>query len=176
MSTWQSSMESLKGGSCAHWRHATVYTPAKIETPLMFQISPLSLFTHCHYYLYIYPDIPPLYLFIFLSPPICASLATTDQNWWKVVDVTKALKGIWIFIRGGRRGGGRGGCDLRARQAVSSQRNGGKITAIFTLMITFKLISISWRDVEIVNWHIFHFSISKKKSCLIQVSATCLTK
>lgn len=51
---------------------------------------------------------------------------------------------------------------MRARQAVSSQRNGGKITAIFTLVITFKLISISCRDVEIVNWHIFHFSISKK--------------
>lgn len=30
-------------------------------------------------------------------------------------------------------------------------------------MITFKLISISWRDVEIVNWHIYHFSIYKKK-------------
>lgn len=38
--------------------------------------------------------------------------------------------------------------DFRARQAVSSQRNSEEITAIFTLMITFKLISISWRDVE----------------------------
>lgn len=65
-------LRSLKARHCLH--------AAKIETPLMFQISPLSLFTHCHYYLYIYPDIPPLYLFIFLSPPICASLATTDQN------------------------------------------------------------------------------------------------
>lgn len=58
-------LHSLKARHCLH--------AAKIETPLMFQISPLSLFTHCHYYLYIYPDIPPLYLFISLSPPICAS-------------------------------------------------------------------------------------------------------
>lgn len=38
--------------------------------------------------------------------------------------------------------------DFRARPAVSSQRNSEEITAIFTLTITFKLISISWRDVE----------------------------
>lgn len=143
-------LHSLKARHCLH--------AAKIETPLMFQIppphSPIVII------IYIFTQILHRYIYLFLPPHPFAHLATADQNWWKVVDVTKALKGIWIFIRNGAKG--REGFDLRARQAVSSQRNGGKITAIFTLMITFKLISISWRDVETVNWHIYYFSIYEK--------------
>lgn len=55
-------LHSLKARHCLH--------AAKIETPLMFHPPP---FTHCHYYLYIYPDIPPRFLFISRSPPICTS-------------------------------------------------------------------------------------------------------
>lgn len=122
---WQSSMESLKRAlpltEGTHCLHAT-----EIEKPLMFQISPP--FTHCHYYLYIYLDffLNLFSPFVFLMPQQIRLMEGSQHN----KDPERYMN---IYYRD----------DFRARQAVSSQRNGEKITAIFTLMITFKLISIS---------------------------------
>lgn len=122
---WQSSMESLKralplteGMHCLH--------AAKIEEPLMFQI---SLLVHSLSLLFIY--LLRFFFLIyfhhlFLVPQQIRLMEGSQHN----KDPERYMN---IYYRD----------DFRARQAVSSQRNSEKITAIFTLMITFKLISIS---------------------------------
>lgn len=124
---WQSSMESLKKKALpltegTHCLHAT-----KIEKPLMFQICPpvhsLSLlFIYLRRFFFLNLFSP----FVFLLPQQIRLMEGSQRN----KDPERYMN---IYYRD----------DFRARQAVSSQRNSEKITAIFTLMITFKLISIS---------------------------------
>ena len=121
----------IKKGSSTHWRHA-LFTCYKDRGA--FDVPNSAPLVHSLSLLFIY-----LLRFFFLIYFLHFCFSCHNRSyWWKVVNITKTLKGIWIFITGD---------DFRARQAVSSERNSEKITAIFTLMITFKLISISWRDV-----------------------------
>lgn len=122
---WQSSMESLKRAlpltEGTHCLHAT-----KIEEPLMFQISPRSLIVIIIYIFTLDFFLNLFSPFVFLVPQQITLMEGSQHN----KDPERYMN---IYYRD----------DFRARQAVSSQRNSEKITAIFTLMITFKLISIS---------------------------------
>lgn len=124
---WQSSMESLKKGSSTHWRHA-LFTCCKDRAAFDVPNSPV----HSLSLLFIYLLLDFFFLIYFHHLNFSCH---NRSHWWKV---TKTLKGIWIFITG---------TTSEPHRPLAVKGNGEKITAIFTLMITFKLISISWRDV-----------------------------